>query len=131
MTATTLDVHTARRRYVVVGVVAPLVITATAVVLMLAWLPEVPATVATHWSGDGPDGFAPAWAVPVFTAALGAGITALFAAMADLSREPVDLALMPVWGWGPPTSGWRSSTPRTDWGTPWPCADPRTSHRGS
>ena len=63
------------------GVVAPLVITAIAVVLMLAWLPEVPATVATHWSGDGPDGFAPAWTVPLFTATLGAGITALFAAM--------------------------------------------------
>jgi L-ascorbate metabolism protein UlaG (beta-lactamase superfamily) len=30
-----------------------------------------------------------------------AGDTALFAAMADLSSEPVDLALMPVWGWGP------------------------------
>ena len=81
MTAATPDVHTARRRYVVVGVVAPLVITAIAVVLMLAWLPELPSSVAMHWSGDGPDGFAPAWTVPLFTAALGAGITALFAVM--------------------------------------------------
>ena len=82
MTAAIPDVHTARRRYVVVGIVAPLVITAIAVVLMLAWFSEVPATVATHWSGGGePDGFAPAWTVPLFTAALGAGLTALLAAM--------------------------------------------------
>ncbi|MCD2443575.1 DUF1648 domain-containing protein [Agromyces sp. SYSU K20354] len=81
MTATP-DVHTARRRYLVVGVIAPIVITAIAVVLMLVWLPEVPATVATHWSGDGgPDGFAPAWTVPLFTAVLGAGLAAIFAAM--------------------------------------------------
>ncbi|GAA1808495.1 DUF1648 domain-containing protein [Agromyces neolithicus] len=81
MTAATPDVHTARRRYVVVGVVLPIVITLIAVVLMLVWLPEVPATVATHWSGDGPDGFAPAWAVPLIAAALGAGLTALLAVM--------------------------------------------------
>ena len=88
MTAATPDVHTARSRYVVVGVVAPLVITAIAVVLMLAWLPEVPSSVATHWSGDGPDGFAPSWTVPLFTAALGAGLTALFATFALVpSRE--------------------------------------------
>ena len=30
-----------------------------------------------------------------------AGDTALFAAMGDLAAESVDLALMPVWGWGP------------------------------
>ena len=60
MTAAPLAVHNARRRYVVVGVIAPLVITAIAVVLMLAWLPDVPATVATHWSGDdGPTGSLP------------------------------------------------------------------------
>lgn len=89
MTAAPLAVHNARRRYVVVGVIAPLAITAIAVVLMLAWLPDVPATVATHWSGDdGPDGFAPAWTVPLFTAALGAGLTALFATFALVpSRE--------------------------------------------
>ncbi|GAA1768637.1 DUF1648 domain-containing protein [Agromyces humatus] len=88
MTATP-DVHAARRRYLVVGVVAPVVITAIAVVLMLVWLPEVPATVATHWSGDGgPDGFAPAWTVPLFTAVLGGGLAALFAAIVLVpSRE--------------------------------------------
>ena len=77
------DVQSARRRYLLVGVVVPVVITAIAVVLMLIWLSEVPATVATHWSGDGgPDGFAPAWTVPLLVAALGVGLPALFAAMA-------------------------------------------------
>ncbi len=77
------DVQSARRRYLLVGVVVPFLITVIAVALMLIWLPEVPATVATHWSGDGgPDGFAPAWTVPLLVAALGAGLPALFAAMA-------------------------------------------------
>jgi hypothetical protein len=78
----TPDVRSARRRYFLVAVIAPIVLTAIAVVLMLVWLPEVPATVATHWSGDGgPDGFAPAWTVPLVVAALGLGLAALFAVM--------------------------------------------------
>lgn len=73
------DVQTARRRYLVVGCAVPAAVTLVAVVLMLAWLPEVPATVATHWGGGEPDGFAPAWTVPVGIAVLGLGLTALFA----------------------------------------------------
>ncbi|MGW9166741.1 DUF1648 domain-containing protein [Agromyces sp. NPDC055658] len=74
------DVRTARRRYLVVGCAVPVALTLVAVALMLAWLPDMPATVATHWSSTGePDAFAPAWTVPVGTAVLGLGLTALFA----------------------------------------------------
>lgn len=81
-------VRSARRRYLLVGVAAPIVVTAVAVALMLVWLPELPPTVATHWSGDGgPDGFAPAWTMPLLTAALGVGLPALFAVMALISSR--------------------------------------------
>jgi len=75
------DVRTARRRFLLVGCALPAAITVIAVGLMLSWLPEVPATVATHWSGSGPDGFGPAWAVPLGTAVVGFGLVALFTAI--------------------------------------------------
>ncbi|MGW9629399.1 DUF1648 domain-containing protein [Agromyces sp. NPDC055520] len=71
-------VRTARRRFLLVGSILPAAFTLVGVGLMLAWLPEVPATVATHWGGSGPDGFGPAWSVPLGTAALGFGLVALF-----------------------------------------------------
>lgn len=73
------EFRTSRRRYLIVAVVAPLLVAAVAVGLMTSWLPEVPSTVATHWSGGEPDGFAPAWTVPLGAALLSLGLAALFA----------------------------------------------------
>lgn len=73
------DVRTARRRFLLIGCALPALLTLLAVGLMVAWLPQVPPTVATHWSGSGPDGFGPAWSVPLGTAVLGLGLVALFA----------------------------------------------------
>ncbi|MFB9307756.1 hypothetical protein BJY17_002773 [Agromyces hippuratus] len=73
------DVRTARRRFLLIGCALPAAITLVGVGLMVAWLPQVPPTVATHWSGSGPDGFGPAWSVPLGTAVLGFGLVALFA----------------------------------------------------
>ncbi|KQZ11172.1 hypothetical protein ASD23_03505 [Agromyces sp. Root1464] len=73
------DVRIARRRFLLIGCALPAAITLVAVALMVAWLPDVPPTVATHWSGSGPDGFGPAWVVPLATAVLGFGLAALFA----------------------------------------------------
>ncbi|MEF3402733.1 DUF1648 domain-containing protein [Agromyces sp. CCNWLW203] len=73
------DVRTARRRFLLIGCALPAAITLVAVALMVVWLPEVPPTVATHWTGSGPDGFGPAWVVPLGTAVLGLGLVALFA----------------------------------------------------
>jgi hypothetical protein len=72
------DVRTARRRFLLIGGALPAAVTLVAVGLMVAWLPQMPTTVATHWSGEGPDGFGPAWSVPLFTAVLGLGLIALF-----------------------------------------------------
>ncbi|UJP08703.1 DUF1648 domain-containing protein [Microbacterium sp. KUDC0406] len=51
------DLCRARRALVLVGLVAPVVITAIATGLILAWLPELPDPAATHWGVNGVDGF--------------------------------------------------------------------------
>lgn len=76
------DVRRARRAALIVGGLIPAVLTAIAVAVLLAWLPEMPTTVATHWSASGvADGFAPAWTTPLFAGLLGGGLAAMFAAM--------------------------------------------------
>lgn len=49
----------ARLTFLVVSVIVPLVITAVAVVVLLSWLPTLPAQVVTHWGPGGADGFGP------------------------------------------------------------------------
>ncbi len=69
------------RRFTLVALVLPLVITGAAVVAQLLALPYVPATVAIHWGIDGaPNGFGPAWTLPALTVVVGFGIPALLAA---------------------------------------------------
>ncbi|WP_214466585.1 DUF1648 domain-containing protein [Microbacterium flavescens] len=88
------DVRRARRAYFIVAVWVPVVLTTVAVILLLAWLPEVPATVATHWGRSGAaDGFGPAWSVPLLTAAIGYGLAALFGVIAGGTRRSGE--------WGP------------------------------
>lgn len=76
------EFRTARRRFLLVGTLAPTLVTLVGIALTVVWLPEVPATVATHWNGRGvPDDFSPAWAVPLGIAGLGFGLVALFTGM--------------------------------------------------
>ena len=82
MTASTVhdDVRRARRAYLMVATWIPVAVTTIAVLLMLAWLPEMPETIAIHWGEGGqPDGFGPAWSSPLLAAVLGYGLAALFA----------------------------------------------------
>jgi hypothetical protein len=51
------DLRRARRALLLVGVLAPVVITAIAAGLILAWLPELPDPAATHWGPGGVNGF--------------------------------------------------------------------------
>jgi hypothetical protein len=74
------DVRRARRRFVIVAVVVPLVITVVGIALMLIWLPQLPNPIAVHWSAAGhADGFGSPSLVVVLTAVIGVGLTALFA----------------------------------------------------
>lgn len=56
------------RRYLVVGVVLPLVLTVVFLALQWVWLPETPDPMAIHWGWDGTaDGSGPRWTAPVLT----------------------------------------------------------------
>ncbi|WP_029144589.1 DUF1648 domain-containing protein [Microbacterium luticocti] len=78
-------VRRARRAFVWVGVVLPAAITLVSSVVIAMWLPQLPDPAATHWSGNGPDGFGPAWTFLV----VGAGVPA---AMIVLSTVVVAVA---------------------------------------
>lgn len=72
----------ARTLVILLGIVFPVLVTSTGVILTLLWLPEVPDPAATHWSSFGPpDGFGPAWTYPAMVGGLGLGLTALLVAM--------------------------------------------------
>lgn len=92
--AASSDVRRARRAYAIVAVWIPVLLTTVTVILLLTWLPQVPATVAIHWGRGGePDGFGPAWSVPLLTAAVGYGLAALFGVIALGTRRSGE--------WGP------------------------------
>jgi hypothetical protein len=79
---TTADVRRARRAYLIVATWIPLGLTLLGAGLMLAWIPDVPSSIAVHWGADGrPDGFGPAWSMPVILASVGVGLALLFALM--------------------------------------------------
>lgn len=88
------DVRRARRAYFVTAVWIPVAITTIAVGLLLAWLPDVPATIAVHWGAGGEaDGFGPAWSSPLLAAVVGYGLAALFGAIGLGTRRSGE--------WGP------------------------------
>ncbi|QEO09722.1 DUF1648 domain-containing protein [Protaetiibacter larvae] len=70
----------------IVAVVLPLIAAATAVAVQLAWLPELPDPVATHWGTEGPNGFAPPWASPVLTGGVVLGLAGMFALSLGTAR---------------------------------------------
>jgi hypothetical protein len=59
-------------RIALVAVIAPFTIAVIGVALQLAWLPDLPATIATHWGPTGePDSFGPSWTMPLLLGVLG------------------------------------------------------------
>ncbi|GAA1470597.1 DUF1648 domain-containing protein [Microbacterium thalassium] len=71
------------RRFVLVGVIAPAVLTAVALAIQLSLLPALPDPVAIHWDAAGrPDGFGPAWSTLLIGVAVGLGLPLLLAAAA-------------------------------------------------
>ncbi|MDZ4045576.1 MAG: DUF1648 domain-containing protein [Rhodoglobus sp.] len=67
----------ARRMFLLVAVLVPIVITTVSLVVLLSWLPSLPEQVATHWGVDGADGFGPAAAYLWLLLGVGLGIPAL------------------------------------------------------
>jgi uncharacterized membrane protein len=73
----------ARRRMVIVGVVAPLAIAVAGIVITLVALPRVPNPAATHWDVSGaPNGFGSPWLGLLLTVGLMLGYVALAAYVA-------------------------------------------------
>lgn len=68
----------AYRRYVIVGVIIPMVIALGAAALQLWWLPDLPGTPAVHWAGETPDSYGPSWLYPLMTIVLCGGMPILF-----------------------------------------------------
>jgi hypothetical protein len=76
-------------RLALVAVLVPFALAVTAVALQLAWLPDLPASVITHWAFDGaPDASAPSWTMPLLTGIVGVGIPALFGAILAAGAGP-------------------------------------------
>ncbi|MFK3676142.1 DUF1648 domain-containing protein [Microbacterium sp. NPDC090218] len=69
----------ARLTFFLVAVIAPIVITAVAVVVLLTWLPTLPEQVATHWGVTGADRFGPASTYLWLLVGVGLGLPLLMA----------------------------------------------------
>lgn len=69
-------------RIAIVAVIVPFALALSGVALQLAWLRELPETIATHWGfGGEPDDFGPAWSMPVLLGVLGVLIPTVFGAV--------------------------------------------------
>jgi hypothetical protein len=76
-------------RIALVAMIVPFTLAGIGVALQLAWLPELPATVATHWSFDGrPDAFGPSWTMPLLLAILGVLLPVIFGVLLTRTVGP-------------------------------------------
>jgi hypothetical protein len=76
-------------RIAVVAVIVPFALAIVGVALQLAWLPELPETIATHWGfGGTPDSFGPAWSMPLLLGVLGVLVPALFGGILARTVRP-------------------------------------------
>jgi len=77
----------------IVAVALPLLVGLVAVLVQVAWLPDLPDPIAIHWGTDGADGFGPAWSSIAMTGGLTLGLVGLFAAMLALARGQAPTAI--------------------------------------
>jgi hypothetical protein len=76
-------------RIALVAVIVPFALAMIGVGLQLAWLPELPATIATHWGfGGEPDSFGPAWSTPLLLGVLGVLVPTLFGVVLARTVRP-------------------------------------------
>jgi hypothetical protein len=76
-------------RVALVAVIVPFALAIIGVALQLAWLPELPATIATHWGfGGNPDSFGPSWTMPLLLGVLGTLFPTLFGLLLGRTVRP-------------------------------------------
>jgi len=77
-------------RVVLVAVLVPFALVVIGVALQLAWLPDLPGTVITHWSFDGTaDGFGPAWSMPLLLGLVGIVAIGVFGSLLAASARAI------------------------------------------
>ena len=104
MTALPDDMRRSRTAFLWVGVVMPLLIVLFSTAVLIAWLPQLPDPVATHWGTNGVDGFGPAWTYPALTAGVGGGLIVVFALTGVFAhRMPASSTKPPIAPWSPTT----------------------------
>ncbi|CAL4860134.1 DUF1648 domain-containing protein [Microbacterium sp. MM2322] len=71
-----------RRRFTLVALVLPAIVSLVSLIVQGILLPQLPETIATHWAWNGtPDGVGPAWTMLLTTLLIGLGIPAAIFAM--------------------------------------------------
>lgn len=96
----TPDARTARTAFLWVGLIAPLAMLALAAVVILAWMPDLPDPMATHWGTNGVDGFASKAAYMPMVLGVGVGVVLLDAGIAIFAhRLPQSSSKPPIQQW--------------------------------
>ncbi|WP_298037130.1 DUF1648 domain-containing protein [uncultured Microbacterium sp.] len=96
------DVRRARTGFIWVGVVAPFALLAIAAAIVLAWMPELPDPIATHWGNGGVDGFMSKTAFLPTILGICGGVILLDVVLAFAGhRMPQSSTKPPVQQWGP------------------------------
>lgn len=83
-----------------VGLILPLTLLTAVLALVLIWLPRLPNPAATHWSGDGPDGFGSPWSYVWIVLLAGHGMVLMmwaFIAYGSRMPAPSPKRVPPVW----------------------------------
>jgi hypothetical protein len=74
-------------RVLLIALLIPIALTSVALGVVLAWLPQLPGTVATHWGLHGADGFGPRATLPILLAVSGFGVPLLLGGIVVLTER--------------------------------------------
>jgi hypothetical protein len=96
-TARTAPSDKALRRFRMVALWCPVALMVIIAAIQASIIPDLTATVATHFTGDGTaDGWGPAWSYPVMTLGVGGGCSALFWGIGALSAKGIGTSGKPA-----------------------------------
>lgn len=96
------DVRRSRTAFLCVGLIAPLALLVAAAVVIIAWMPELPDPIATHWGAHGVDGFTPKWAYIPLVLGIGAAVVVFTAVLGMVAHRLPQSSTKPAIGpWSP------------------------------